>query len=126
MKYLVLIYGDEKAATTMTEADMQKEMAAYGEYTAKLAAARATSGGAALHPTHTATTVRVRNGKIATADGPFAETKEQLGGYYIIEAANLDEAVKWGAQCPGAKNGCVEVRPIAIMSDATGKVEFLQ
>jgi hypothetical protein len=126
MKYLVLIYGDEKAASKMTEADMQKEMAAYGEYTAKLAAAKATSGGAALHPTHTATTVRVRGGKIATSDGPFAETKEQLGGYYIVDAANLDEAVKWAAQCPGAKAGCCEVRPIVIISDAAGKVEFLQ
>ena len=126
MKYMVLIYGDEKAATKMSEADMQTEMAAYGEYTAKLAAAKATIGGAALHPTHTATTVRVRNGKIATADGPFAETKEQLGGYYLIDAQDLDAAVKWAAQCPGAAHGCAEVRPIAIISDAAGQYEFIQ
>ena len=126
MKYLILIYGDEKAATKMSEADMQKEMAAYGEYTAKLAAAKVSVGGAALHPSHTATTVRVRGGKIATADGPFAETKEQLGGYYFLDAPNLDEAVKWAAQCPGAKAGCVEVRPIAIVSDAAGNVEFVR
>jgi hypothetical protein len=112
MKYLILIYGDEKAATKMTEADMQKEMAAYGEYTAKLAAAKATIGGAALHPTHTATTVRVRNGKITTADGPFAETKEQIGGFYAVDCADLDEAIEIAAKIPGAKTGTIEVRPI--------------
>jgi len=125
MKYLILIYGDTNAAP-MTEAEMQAEMAAYGEYTAKLAAAKASVGGAALHPAHTATTVRVRNGKITTSDGPFAETKEQLGGYYLIDAPNLDEAIKWAAQCPGAKHGCCEVRPVGIISDADGKFEFFQ
>jgi hypothetical protein len=126
MKYMILIYGDEKAAAGMSEADVQKEMAAYGEYTAQLAQAKATAGGGALHPVRSATTVRVREGKVATTDGPFAETKEQLGGYYLIEAANLDEAVKWAAKCPGARNGSVEVRPLAILSGADGSLEFVQ
>ena len=126
MQYMLLIYSDEKAQAGMTQDDMQKEMAAYGEYTAALAAAKATLGGAALHPVSTASTVRVRNGKTATTDGPFAETKEHFGGYYIIDVPNLDEAIKWAARCPGAKNGSVEVRPVAIVSGADGQFQFFE
>ena len=125
MQYMILIYGDEKAQAGMSQDDMQKEMAAYGEYTAAMAAARVTTGGAALQPIGTATTVRVRNGKTNTTDGPFAETKEQLGGYYIIDVPNLDEAIKWAAKCPGAIKGSVEVRPVAILSDKDGNFQFL-
>jgi hypothetical protein len=126
MQYMILIYSDEKAQAGMSQEDMQQVMAAYGEYSAALAAAKVTLGGAALHPISTASTVRVRNGKTATTDGPFAETKEQFGGYYIIDVPNLDEAIKWAARCPGAKNGSVEVRPVAIVSDKDGNFQFFE
>ena len=74
-------------------------------------------GGAELKPTTTATTVRVTNGKTVTTDGPFAETKEQLGGYYSIDVPNLDEAVKWAARCPAAQGGSIEVRPVGLTPD---------
>jgi hypothetical protein len=73
-------------------------------------------GGEALQPTHTATTVRVRNGKVSTTDGPFAETKEQLGGYYLIEGKDLNDAIQVAARIPGAKTGSVEVRPIMVFA----------
>jgi hypothetical protein len=75
-------------------------------------------GGEALHPTSTATTVRVKNGKTVTTHGPFAETKEQLGGFYMIECNNLDEAIEWAAKCPGARVGSIEVRPVMDFSQA--------
>jgi hypothetical protein len=74
-------------------------------------------GGNALQPANTATTVRVRNGKVSTTDGPFAETKEQLGGYYLIEAADLNDAIQVSARIPGAKTGSIEVRPIMVFSN---------
>jgi hypothetical protein len=127
MQYLILIYGDEKAFANITPEEGQKIMAAYGQYTQEMAAAGVSLGGAALAPVATATTVRVRKGKTTTTDGPFAETKEQLGGYYLIKVANLDEALKWAAKCPAAVDGgCVEVRPITITSTADGTVEMLQ
>jgi hypothetical protein len=70
--------------------------------------------------------VRVRSGKTTKTDGPFAETKEQLGGYYVIDVPNLDDALKWAAKCPGAKNGSIEVRPLGVISDATGEVAAMQ
>ena len=109
MKYAALIYGDESREATMTEEDNQREMDAYWAFQEK-AGARAESG-EALHPTKSARTVRVRNGKVLTSDGPFAETKEQLGGFYILECETMEEAVELAAQIPGALNGCVEVRP---------------
>jgi hypothetical protein len=84
----------------------------YGAYTQDLIKAGVMKGGSELKPVATATTVRIRGGKVLTTDGPFAETKEQLGGYYLIDVPNLDEAVKWGSKCPGAKTGSVEVRPL--------------
>jgi hypothetical protein len=86
-------------------------MQAYVEYSKTLAASGVLRGGSELASVTTATTVRVRNGKTLTADGPFMETKEQLGGYYLIEAANLDEAIKWAAKIPSAAYGCIEIRP---------------
>lgn len=112
MQYMLLIYGDEKAWGEMTEAKMQEMYAAYGTYTQELMASGALRGGSELHPVTTATTVRSRNGKTQTTDGPFAETKEQLGGYYLIDVPNLDEAIKWAAKIPSAAWGCVEVRPL--------------
>ena len=74
--------------------------------------------GEALHPTSSATTVRVQNGKTVTTHGPFAETKEQLGGYYLVDCNNLDEAIEWAAKCPGARDGSIEVRPVVDFSQA--------
>jgi hypothetical protein len=126
MQYLILIYGDEKKWSTQTPEAAQLEMAAYAQYTRDLVSAGVTRGGAALAPVGTATTIRVRDGKPTMTDGPFAETKEQLGGYYLIEVANLDEALKWAAQCPGATSGSVEVRPVSIVTKADGSIEMLQ
>jgi hypothetical protein len=111
MQYMLLIYGDEKAWTSMPEAEIEKVMQAYMDYSNELAAAGVLRGGSELAPVATATTVRVRNGKVLTTDGPFAETKEQLGGYYLIDVPNLDEAIKWASKLPAALDGAVEVRP---------------
>jgi hypothetical protein len=110
MKYLCLIYADESGWNSVSEDDRQAMYAEYmklGEkYGSKIA------GGAELQPTATATAVRVRNGETLTTDGPFAETKEQLGGYYVIDAESLDEALEFAAEIPGARYGAIEVRPI--------------
>jgi hypothetical protein len=111
MQYLLLIYGDEKAWNSMSDQEIKATMQAYGDYSRELAAAGAMRGGSELAPVSTATTVRVRNGKAMTTDGPFAETKEQLGGYYLIEVANLDEAIHWAAKIPSAAFGSIEIRP---------------
>ena len=112
MRYLCLIYDDEKKWETMPE---QESGAIFGEYFAFTEGIKQSGhhlGGEALQPTNTATTVRVRNGKISTTDGPFAETKEQLGGYYLINAADLNEAIQIAAKIPSARFGSIEVRPI--------------
>ena len=111
MQYMLLIYGDEKAWNRLSEDEIKATMQAYGEYSKELADSGAMRGGSELAPVSTATTVRVRNGKALTTDGPFAETKEQLGGYYLIEVANLDEAIKWAAKVPSAAFGSIEIRP---------------
>ena len=107
MRYLILIYENE-ATTPQDESEFQKWM----DYTARLKASGSWQGGEALQPTATATTVRVKNGKMITTDGPFAETKEQLGGFYMVDCKDLDEALKWAAEIPSAGRGPVEVRPI--------------
>ena len=112
MKYLLLIYTDEKADASATPEEQQAVMGEYNAYTDAMQKAGLRAAGEALHPTSAATTVRVRNGKKVTTHGPFAETKEQLGGYYLIDAKNLDEAIEWAAKCPGARVGSIEVRPI--------------
>ena len=116
MQYLLLIYSDENSDATrmekMTETERNQMFGEWMGYTEELKTAKAHLGGEALQPTATATTVRVRDGERIVTDGPFAETKEQLGGFYFIEADNLDEALKWAAKCPGAKNGTMEVRPV--------------
>lgn len=114
MKYLLLIYTAEAEDITRTDGDAV--MAEYGAYTEAINRAGKFVGGEALQPTVTATTVRVRGGKTQTTDGPFAETKEQLGGYYVVEAKDLDEAISWAARIPGARWGSVEVRPIMEMA----------
>jgi hypothetical protein len=111
MQYLVLIYENESRYANGYHED---EFAEYGAFGKKHAAA--IKGGNALQPTATAKTVRVRNAKTVTTDGPFAETKEQLGGYYLIEAGNIDEAASIAAGIPAARNGSVEVRPVMVFS----------
>jgi hypothetical protein len=126
VQYMILIYGDEKAWAGMSEAEMNKAYGEYMGYSKEMGLAKVSLGGASLQPVATATTVRVKGGKIQTTDGPFAETKEQLGGYYIIDVPDLDEALKWAAKCPGAAHGCVEVRPLGILSDASGEITGMQ
>jgi hypothetical protein len=116
MQYMILIYGDEKNFAQMSSnPEAQKQMyAAFSQYNTDMRSAGVLRGGAELKPSSSATTVRVKNGKTLTTDGPFAETKEQLGGFYTIEVPNLDEAVKWAARCPAAHGGSIEVRPIGV------------
>lgn len=111
MQYLLLIYGDEKRWENNYDPAEQAEYGAFGKEYAK-----SIQGGNALQPTTTAATVRVRNGKALTTDGPFAETKEQLGGYYLVEAANREEATAIATKIPGARFGSIEVRPILTFS----------
>ncbi len=112
MKYMLMIFSNEKAYAAMTPADGAAQHAAYGAYTQALVQAGVMAGGERLKPTTTATTVRVKAGKTEVLDGPYADTKEQLGGYYLIEAPDLDQAIAWAARCPGASHGTIEVRPI--------------
>ncbi|MGH7531547.1 MAG: YciI family protein [Gemmatimonadales bacterium] len=112
MRYLCLIYEDQKQANDIPQAEMEKLIGEYNAYTESIKQSGNYLGGDALQPTSTATTVRVRNGKLSTTDGPFAETKEQLGGYYLIEARDLNEAIRLAARIPSARWGSVEVRPI--------------
>jgi hypothetical protein len=112
MRYLALIYEDEKVWEKMPKADAEKVFGEYFAFTDGIKKSGHLLGGEPLQPTNTATTVRVRNGKISTTDGPFAETKEQLGGYYLLEAKDLNDAIQVAAKIPGARFGSVEVRPI--------------
>ncbi len=118
MQYLILIYSDEKAGTNVPKEELDAWMGEYNAYTEALGKAGVMKGGEALHPTSAATTVRVQNGKKVTTHGPFAETKEQLGGFYLLDCKNLDEAIEWAAKCPGARVGSIEVRPVMDFSQA--------
>jgi hypothetical protein len=115
MQYLLMIHGDESAMRYARAEDMQGMMAAYGAYTEAMKEAGVYLGGERLHPSSTATVVRMKDGKTSVLNGPYAEIKEQLGGYYVIEAADLDAAIGWAARCPGAQFGAVEVRPLWAM-----------
>jgi hypothetical protein len=118
MQYLLMIYGDEELWASRTK---EENEALYKEHVAfRKEFAGAIKGGNALQPTSVATTVRIRDGKTLTTDGPFAETKEQLGGFYLVEAANLDEAVAMAAKIPKACDGSIEVRPIMTFAAAQG------
>jgi hypothetical protein len=112
MKYLCLIYDEEAKFGTMSKADGDALMQDYFTFTKEIRASGHYLGGNDLQPTRSATTIRVRNGRLSTTDGPFAETKEQLGGYYLVEAKDLNEAVQIAARIPSAKRGSIEVRPI--------------
>ncbi len=112
MQYLLLIYANEAETAKMSPEVLGTLMRDYGEFTKSIVQSGNFKAGDRLRPVSTATTVRVRNGKIVTSDGPFAETREQLGGYYLIEAKDLDQATAIAARVPGARHGSIEVRPI--------------
>jgi hypothetical protein len=114
MQYLLLIYDAEKEWAAMPEAERNKMFGDYMAFTNDIKASGHYRAGDALQPVHTATTVRVREGKTSTTDGPFAETREQLGGYYLIEAKDLDEATRIAARIPSARIGSIEVRPVMV------------
>ncbi len=112
MRYLLLIYADETHYSRMSAQENEKMIGEYGSFMANLQKSGAYIASDRLQPITTATTIRVRKGETLTTDGPFAETKEQLGGFFLIEAKDLDEATAWAAQIPSARLGSVEVRPI--------------
>src|SRR5882762_8477095 len=112
MNYLLLIYNNEAETMALGETALKKMLGEYTDFTKSIVQAGNFKAGDRLKPVSSASTVRVRNGKAAITDGPFAETREQLGGYYLIEAKNLDEATAIAARIPGAKYGSIEVRPI--------------
>ena len=121
MRYLCLIYENEKAWESMPPAESEAVMGEYFAFTEGIRGKGQLVAGEALHPTPTATTVRVRNGKISTTDGPYVETKEQLGGFYLIEAGDLNEAIQIAARIPSARYGGVEVRPVIDFSQEMAK-----
>jgi hypothetical protein len=112
MKYLCLIYSEEAQWPKMPKGEADKWLGEYMEFTDSITKSGHYVGSNRLQPTHAATTVRIRNGKLSTTDGPFAETKEQLGGYYLIDARDLNDALQVAARIPGARHGSVEVRPV--------------
>ena len=116
MQYLLLLYSQENAWGNMAPEQQQQGMAAYMAYSEALTQAGALKASNRLQPTAAATTVKVTDGKSQVLDGPYADTKEQLGGYFLIEAPDLDAALAWAARCPGAHHGTVEVRPIWSMA----------
>jgi len=116
MQYLLMLYASEAGWENLSPAEQQQGYAAYMAYTKALQEAGVYKGSNRLRPISTATTVKLNNGKSQVLNGPYADTKEQLGGYYLIEAPDLDAALSWAARCPGAGHGTVEVRPVWEMS----------
>jgi hypothetical protein len=112
VRYLCLIYSDEKQIAAMPESQTKSAIGEYMAFTEGIRKSGHYLGGERLQPTHTATTIRSRNGKVSTTDGPFAETKEQLGGFYLIEARDLNDAIQVASKIPGTRWGSIEVRPI--------------
>ena len=112
MKYLCLIYNDESKLGAMSKGESDAFMGEYSAFTQQVVASGHMIAGEALQPAHSATTLRMRHGKLATTDGPFAETKEQLGGFYMIEAKDLNDAIQVASRIPSVKTGSIEVRPV--------------
>ncbi|HEX4776274.1 MAG TPA: YciI family protein [Acidimicrobiia bacterium] len=112
MRYMMLICVEEKWLDSLTDDEGAAMLAKYGEFTTEMGARGVLQGGERLRPTTTATTVRVRDGEVLTSDGPFTETKEQVGGYFVVDAADLDAAIEIASKIPGAAHGAIEVRPI--------------
>jgi hypothetical protein len=119
MKYTLMIYDDEKGRGKLSEGQLHQMMGEYQQLTQQLKDAGQYIAGQQLHPTSAATSVRVRDGKRVVTDGPFAETREQLGGYYLINAKNLDEAIEIAGRIPSARQGTIEVRPVVEAPAAT-------
>ena len=126
MKYLCLVYLDEKVLNAMPKEVFEPFSAEHVALDEELRRNGQSILAEALQPVSTAVTVRLRNGKLSTTDGPFAETKEQLGGYYLIDVPNLDAALKWAAKCPGIKGGSIEVRPLGIITATDGSIAAMQ
>ena len=120
MKYLCLIYSDERQWATMPRAEYDAVLAEYWAFTEQIRRDGKYVAGEDLEPTGTAVTIRLRRGRISTTDGPFVETKEQLGGFYLIDAADRDEAIQTASRIPSARYGAVEVRPVAAPSPSSG------
>jgi hypothetical protein len=114
MKYALLIYGDQSQAQNASPEELQAVLDEWWKYEAWLGERGIRLAGEALQPTDQATTVRVKDGETITSDGPFAESKEQLGGFYLLDVANLDEALEAAAKCPGALSGSIEIRPVMV------------
>lgn len=112
MRYLCLIYDDEKKIEAMKQDESERFMGEYFQFTDDIRKSGQYLAGEALQPVSTATTVRIRNGRVTTTDGPFAETKEQLGGFYMVQARDLNEAIQVAAKIPSAKIGSIEIRPV--------------
>ena len=112
MQYLLLIYANETGWSRLSPAEQEQGVSSYREFREAMTKASVLKGANRLQPTSNATTIRVVDGRSQVIDGPFAETKEQLGGYYLIDAPNLDAAISWAARCPGASHGAVEIRPL--------------
>ena len=112
MKYMLLIYSSESTFQALPKAEVERAIAAYHAYTEALTQAGVRVASDRLQPIASATTVRVTNGKTNVLNGPYAETREQLGGFYMIDVPDLDAALSWAARCPGASHGAIEVRPI--------------
>jgi hypothetical protein len=112
MQYLLMLHSEEAGWDRMTQEQQQQGYAAYMAYSEALKKAGALLGSNRLRPSSNSTTVRVENGKPKVLDGPYVDSKEQIGGYYLIEVADLDAALSWAARCPGAGHGTVEVRPV--------------
>ena len=115
MQYLLMLYANEAGWSNMTKDQQQQGMAAYTAYTEALKKAGVWKGSNRLQPINSATTVRVTDGKSQVLDGPYIDSKEQLGGYYLIDVPDLDSAISWAARCPSASHGTVEVRPVWAM-----------
>jgi hypothetical protein len=115
MQYLLMLYVNQAGWSKLTPAEQEQGVAVYSAYTGALTKAGVLNGANRLQPTAAATTVRMANGKAQVLDGPYADSKEQLGGYYLIDVPDLDAAISWAARCPAASHGVVEVRPIWVM-----------
>ncbi len=123
MKYAFTIYGDESQRAAATEEEQLAMSQAYGAVTQEMEEKGVFVAGDGLYPTQTATTVRVRGGDREVTDGPFAETKEQLAGFYVLDVKDLDEAIEWAAKIPGSQFGSIEIRPVMVFDEAGNLVE---
>ena len=119
MQYLLLIYEPEEAFSSLSDAERDAQLGEYFEFTNSIRASGNNRAGDALQPVRTATTVRVKDGRTLLTDGPFAETREQLGGYYLVEAKDIDEACAMAARIPAARTGSIEVRPVMVFEPLT-------